>query len=160
MIINAIVCHKSSFVLFLKTCMCNVSSGVIFHTQIEWKSSQIIRGRFMVSHDIFLRFFFVIITKTRISMMSLKSTWVKRLAYLSPKSFSLNTFRFMINNQLRKEKTITEPTKTCSTNKSKGLLPFAVTLFFLTLNSFFGWQFLSFCDICLFWEWVCRSLHF
>ena len=41
--INAIVI-KVLFVLFLKTCTCNVSSGVVFHIQ-EWKSFWIIRGR-------------------------------------------------------------------------------------------------------------------
>ena len=43
--INAIVYCYSSFVLFLKTCTCEVLSIAIFHVQVEYESFRIIRGR-------------------------------------------------------------------------------------------------------------------
>ena len=50
----------------------------------------------------------------------------------------------------RKIKGITQPTKTWSINKSKGLLPFAVMLFSVNVNSFFLAGNLR--DVCFFWE--------
>ena len=49
----------------------------------------------------------------------------------------------LIINQGKKAKEITETAKAYSINKNKGVLSFAVTLFFLTLSSFF-WLVISF----------------
>ena len=99
----------------------------------------------LVPHFIFLNFFFVIITKTW-SWMSLMSTWVKRLTYLSPEGFSWNAFRLMSNDLLRKGKIqeIAQPRKICSINRSKNLLSFLSKSFFLVGNFFHFTIYVSF----------------
>ena len=85
---------------------------------------QIIRGRhgivvlinyrkifylYLVQLNIFVDFFFVIITKTWTWMMLLMSTWVKRSTYLSVEGFSLNAFILMINNWSRRKNKVNCP---------------------------------------------------
>ena len=62
---------------------------------------------------------------------------------MSPEGFSLNAFRLMINNLLRKGKIkeIAQPIKTCSINRSKDLLSLS---FILAGNFFYVGLYVSF----------------
>ena len=122
----------------------------------------LIKERFPIYiwYSIIFFFFIIIITKMWTWMMSLMSTCVKRSTYLRIKGFRLNAFIFTIEGKNKGNYSSDESLFKVSTTKYKqSSLVLGVTLFFLTLNSFFLLVISPFILQFMFlWEWGYRSL--